>query len=593
MRASLVPIFWLLMLPVCFLRAESGIRADYEDSPGIEASVLSPYEVTGGLSGYLPYRVSLKNPTSKDRTWSVQSSNKINAGNGAMQASMNIEIECPANSEVTRDILVPVPPVLSEAYNVHSRVNLHLHGDRSHSDYENSHATPEWPGVAISEHLANRNLSDLKSEAKKRSSSSYRDNFGFVTNVKALGEDWRGLSSVDVFMLSDNEWEKLGARQRRAVDEWIHLGGTLDIYSKDKAKSLAPYGFGPVAEGKVKLSAGLGRIRLFSYDGRDLDAKQVTGRIVASEVRNRCKELSSDFRRAWGVSDLLEIRPFRAAFWLGLLTIFAVLVGPINLFLLTGKDRRHRLFITTPIISLVASLILGAFILVVDGFGGKGHRFSVVELQPGEGGRSAYLTQQSIASTGLLTTSAFRDENPSLHVPVVLAPSRWSRLEGDRSDSGNFDVRPDGTHHGSWFRSRSRHGFVSQTVIPSRARFELAGDRDAPALVSGLGFTADKVFYIDDSGAIWQSEGPVSTGQRADLVKATEKEFSTWKKDEISPASSGLKKDLRTLGRTHGHFYTSTSEATGLELDLLASLRWRSSTSFVFGPVTVAGESEG
>ena len=41
-----------------------------------------------------------------------------------------------------------------------------------------------------------------------------------------------------------------------------------------------------------------------------------------------------------------------------ILIAFGIIVGPVNLFVIARQGRRHRLFWTTPLISLIASLLL-------------------------------------------------------------------------------------------------------------------------------------------------------------------------------------------------------------------------------------------
>ena len=89
-----------------------------------------------------------------------------------------------------------------------------------------------------------------------------------------------------------------------------------------------------------------------------------------------------------------------------MLVLFGILVGPVNLFVLAKSGRRHRLFITTPLISLGASLLLILLIIFQDGFGGRGMRRVLMEVRPDAGQNAAFLHQEQIARTGILTGTA-------------------------------------------------------------------------------------------------------------------------------------------------------------------------------------------
>ena len=64
-----------------------------------------------------------------------------------------------------------------------------------------------------------------------------------------------------------------------------------------------------------------------------------------------------------------------------ILIIFSIIVGPVNLFVFAKSGRRHRLFFTTPLISLIAALLVLTFILFEDGVGGQGRRMLVMDLE--------------------------------------------------------------------------------------------------------------------------------------------------------------------------------------------------------------------
>lgn len=568
----------------------------YGSIPGVEARLVSPFEGVP-LHGFAPVHIRLKNPTGRSLSWRIRSmAESPSSGSGGLKGSMSVVVDCPAGSEVARDLLIPLPPTVKDTWNrqVKFRMQLLGSGKNEKRSFQNgSQATPKWPGIGIGSALAKRNLSELKKVAEKRNSKAR--NFGVVIHEEHFPADWRAFSGFDVLILTGHEWQKLEAKQRAAVHDWIRLGGTLDLYVKAGGGSLSELGFGKESEHEEpnQRLIGLGRVRSYSLQGEIINAKVVCERVTKMGVRNRGAEMAGDFRRpTWLVAEDLGTRPFHSVIWLGLLVLFGILVGPINLFLLAGKQRRHRLLITTPLIALATSVLLAVLILVIDGVGGRGHRFLVIELNPGVGGRSAFVSQQSLASTGLLTRSGFVEKHPAVHFPVVLPKSRWSRIVGTSSDQGKLNVSAEGEFYGDWLLSRSRHGFISQKVVPSRARFELAGTVERPFLVSGLGFSTENVFYIAQDGAIWRSETGTEAGSRIELVLSDRRTFDAWREEAIDRASDGLRRDLREQPLRRGFFYTSVVGETGMELDFGDMIRWEKTRAFLYGPVLAAGAGE-
>src|SRR5690606_18267044 len=111
------------------------------------------------------------------------------------------------------------------------------------------------------------------------------------------------------------------------------------------------------------------------------------------------------------------------------LIAFGLLVGPVNLFVFAKSGQRHRLFITTPIISLATCALLILLILIQDGTGGRGERIVLMEVRPDADENRAYLHQEQVSRTGVLLGSSFELKESAVISPVPLADSPWTRLK--------------------------------------------------------------------------------------------------------------------------------------------------------------------
>src|SRR4051812_44766524 len=230
--------------------------------------------------------------------------------------------------------------------------------------------------------------------------------------------DWRTWSSFSGVILSPEEYAALDAARRSALRAWVALGGQL--YLSPLAKS----GNGDSQSSEIE-KLGAGSIVTFSQPvgtlgtGESLGLSAATlspsgggrgggGPVVASgppggplgrgarggrvgtpsTITTENAALVKDLTLFAGTPALpdrgallLETGALFDAIkeevldngWLAVfLVLFAMIVGPVNLFVFAPADKRHRLFVTTPIIALVAALGLGVTILMQDGTGGHG-----------------------------------------------------------------------------------------------------------------------------------------------------------------------------------------------------------------------------
>src|SRR5690606_21574539 len=109
-------------------------------------------------------------------------------------------------------------------------------------------------------------------------------------------------------------------------------------------------------------------------------AKIILDEVLRKNVSPRQASIASDFSTSWPLQQSYGSQEFRYGLFIGVLVLFAIIVGPVNLFVFAKVGKRHRLFITTPIISLATSLLLVGLIILQDGFGGSGFRRVLMEV---------------------------------------------------------------------------------------------------------------------------------------------------------------------------------------------------------------------
>ena len=588
----------LMILPAIAQKSiTSGALADTNGALALEVrSVFDPMPPTG----YAPLRVVATNHTSSDRLWDFSLLSQTQRFQSENQHRSRFQMMVPAGGTESAQFLVPQAVAYGETYGRSGkelRIGVDIDG-AGHRDFsEHSNPVYDFPAIAISKALADTNHARLKDEVQSRMKSGgsrggATSQFGSVYAAEDLPEDWLGLSGFDVVMMADTEWLSLKPGQRLAMIQWGRLGGQLDLYATG-APNFAALGIPSDVEGKV---ASL-KTAILSWNGKDLDAEKTVARYWGFGRRE--KMLTEDYtggtglapnqKPDWGLLESIGLRQFASWQVIVFLVIFGILVGPVNLFVLAPPGKRHKLFITTPLLSIGASLLMVVIILFQDGMGGIGARLVLVNLVPEE--TAAYVIQEQACRTGVLLGGNFELKQPALIEPLALPDTPWVKLKKDMNSQAVQLTQAGRQRSGNFFQSRAEQGQTLRAVVPTRARLELksglATDA-APEIISALGFTVDSLFYIDAKGSVWKSKQSLVTGQKVQLVTSGTAELRKACSDVAQLSEGQTKLRIEALGNgnlARGSFMGLAKVAPAFTLETLPSIRWNEDHVMVFGPV--------
>jgi hypothetical protein len=567
------------------------LEKELKRSPGSRIKVESVFDKLPP-SGYAPIRVTATNGGNSPEQWRFEFTSATNVGSQDHRASSSFALPLPAQS--TRSAVFLVPQCVSYGnvgYRGSDRLELRCisRSQGVHSDNAYESRADGFPAIAMSKPLAAATLSKLEDELETKMSGASR--YGGSQRVFAarfdpvqLPEEWLGLSGFDYLLLRPADWERLTGAQRRAILHWVRLGGALHLYKVGKP-DLKDLGMPGIKGARSRLSQG--ELAMFQWSGKDLPSKEVVNRYWGK--KDRLRVLREDYANpgGWGLANAFGTRSFAAWQVLVFLAIFGVLVGPVNLFVLAPPGKRHKLFFTTPILSVGASLVMVGLILIQDGTGGEGRRLAVVELRPDEA--VGLVTQEQICRTGVLTSSAFELPQPMLMQSLALPESSWVMLTNS-SDSQSSRFQLNGLEiSGSLFQSRAEQAHALQAVVSTRARVELKPSTQAgakPVLVSALGFPVEQLFYVDSEGKVWKSNARVEVGSDAVLTASSIQELRDWWKAERELAGhSGKRHALAKAVDSRDVFFATGAAAPGFLQETLPSIRWDDDRVIVFGPI--------
>ena len=544
----------------------------------------------GPKTGHNPFRVTIRNHTGQDRTWTVRFSEDGRYRSLGYTSSFEFHVE--NGSEITAEITVPIPPAFATSSSYRSLTITAMSSGLDVAHRSQSEDTdPDWPTVAISTKLAQRSLSKLNEAKKKRHGGrSSNKTFAYDYEPDTLPTEWIGYSCLDALLIDDEAWNKLRSSQTRAIFEWVRLGGKLHVYSADPNLTIGALGLKQIqgASGINRTNTfSLGSIQIRSWDGRELEAS-LLGKY--SGIKPHSKAAAEDFGSRYQLFQTFGSKDFNPALVFILLIIFAILVAPVNLFYFAKEGQRHRLFITTPIISVGACIVIVAIIFLKDGIGGSGQRIALADLQSHSEEMRLYLSQEQVSRTGVMLSTGFEQKEPIEITPVSLPKSSWNPLSRSTSGTlGNLQFS-DAKFSGDFFRSRTEQGFSLRVPLTTRSRLELrspGSETEAPKLFSSLGFSVEEFVYLDSEGRIWRSpeNARIDPGNSISLSIAPTTFLTEWIREASEAFSSTQRSSIRKLAQNKERFFAVASEPEKLLISTAPSIRWKDDFVLVTGTV--------
>lgn len=429
--------------------------------------------------------------------------------------------------------------------------------------YRDPTAGVETPFTGMSEKLSSKSWSALEEELKGSSATLV----GSPLDLSLLPPDWRALAGMQGLWLTPEEYVGLDAGQQAAIRNWVGYGGSLFVCeTAPDQPTRTEFGLRDPAGNSAAF--GYGSVQWVAYDGKQLPAHDTVARINA--VHRPDGDAGFAEAKDWPLVKAIGTLTLNAPFLIIFIAAFALLIGPINLFAFARAGQRHRLFWTTPLISLTASLLLIVIIVLEDGLGGNGSRVVLTYLLPAQ--NEAVVMQEQASRTGVLLSRGFTSRDDLFLVPVDLKKAGGQEYEQNGKSYG-----------GDWYASRSLQAQRAKTIVPTRARVDLLNAEQAtagapPVVVSSLPVELTELRYTDEAGKFWRGQH-LRTGER-----------QTLQPDEGSSVvnSTGGSDYLERLlkdGRTRRGNFTALA-AKGQFIETLPSIRWTDERAIILGPVT-------
>jgi hypothetical protein len=408
-----------------------------------------------------------------------------------------------------------------------------------------------------------------------------------------LPADWRTWSGFATVWLHRDDWTGLAGAQRLALLRWVAQGGELFVAGTEAVPADIPWTGSTQLTGTTitRCAYGYGQVGLVGLateadgTGPRLAIDEVARMVRSGWVSPSLAHLSDEFSSTGAEREIGEIRP--GGLVLGLvIAVIAILLGPVNMFLLAPARRRARLFVTVPVISLSGAIALVILILLQDGTGGHGRRGAVIALLPDR--PEALVLQEQTAMTGLLLQRSFALPEDTTLVDYTKNDEtyRYGTPVSMRSPRSQLNRAGDAAN-GAWFTSRTVHSHHLRAFVPTRAALTLqkAGP-DAITVISTCPGILRDVIVLDREGRKWWAQ-EVPPGTNITLAPAGPMISGRWE-DQLAFFGASLEAIVNRSDVPLTFHASTDSWDESIPVSTLPSITWRQDVILVTGPVREA-----
>ncbi len=562
-----------LYLALLLLAGATPLRAAtiaHNEEAGITIGV-SP--VFGNLPtfGAAPFRVEIENRSTSPGEWELRWSSSQRSGR-SVETRQTYRVEAGQ-----KRVFIANPSLLGKEG---GRLEVNASGSgivggRNNFSHNSEGNGTDTPMLAFGPDIAARSLEPLRNRANKNSESGQRKGESFTLHattfvLEDLPDQWVSYTGIEWLFLSEAEWARLPAGVRNALRQWVGSGGNLVVAARQPGEVVWLKGAAQGVE-----TYGSGTFRAIQWDGVEISPSSSILTLVGRETRARRDHIAAEWP---GLPRLANLAPPRTLIVISGL-VLAGIFGPLNLLLLAPSRRRHRLFITTPLLALGSSAILVAGIFLVDGTGGRGGRVTVWNLLPGT--PEAVVHQAQMTRSGFLFSSAFTLEEPATVRHLTVEREHRGRLIPPNADGV---CRIEGAaYSGSWFRSRSVQALELAALRPTREGISLLKEPEGLHALSRFGQPLEEVYLSDGQGGFWRAER-LPTGERTVLEPMTREGFTaTWRriKETFPPA---LRNSAMGPDAMAPSYFARVGGSSGA-LETLPSIRWDKQETWAVGPL--------
>ncbi|MGE3315750.1 MAG: hypothetical protein AB7O26_11610 [Planctomycetaceae bacterium] len=397
-----------------------------------------------------------------------------------------------------------------------------------------------------------------------------------VVPPSSLPDSWIDYSGVDLVAVSHSDLAALPSTTRTAIASWVHCGGNLVVHGVPVAKredlskllefekhgmaqkqwvpanpsnrqfvvvppeqvNRGGYNPIPAVVEQHEESTGifawpastdtfasrelmLGSVHAFvdnPFPGSAHDWVWFLGSIGDDKIQWKSR---TGLSARVGTREFLDflnpgVRGVPTSMFMVLITLFAVVIGPVNYFLLMRKRRLYLLLLTVPSIAFVTSAALVGYSTISHGFGVKSRLRSLTLLdQPA---RTSVTLARLALYAGLAPSGGLKFSADTAVYPVWPNDMEFESGTVDWTDTQNLES--------GWLRSRVHTQFLTTSHQAARGRLDV----QTPAaekleVANGHEMELESLLVADAKGELYVGNA-IPAGAAATLKRATPEDMA-------------------------------------------------------------------
>ncbi len=200
--------------------------------------------------------------------------------------------------------------------------------------------------------------------------------------------------------------------------------------------------------------------------------------------------------------------------FLVLITLFTIVIGPVNYFWLWKKSRLQLLVVTIPFVAIVTSFLLLGYSVVAHGFGVRSRMRSVT-----------YLDQRSNEAVCVTRVSLYAGMAPRNGLNFSPDTAVFPVWPSSEIEPGHVNWTSTQHFDSGWLKSRTRTQFVTMTHRDERGRVDFAPVGDGLRATNGLEWELAAILVKGDDDTIYFGEN-VPAGGSTELTRADPDDFT-------------------------------------------------------------------
>ncbi len=569
---------------------------------------LDPEWISVRVGGYYPLRMKIQNRGPDCELRVVTTDRDQHSGS---HRSPTVEKRISLTQNATANLTLLIPIVSQDAFG-----HLQVYKDGRRLDqisyiYQGEYLTNDRSKSLLSIAVSRPNFNSYSAFALGQArSSTYGTSFesDFENILPASAPDtWMAYTGVDVITIDALSFEsRLSATQRDELLRWVRTGGNLLIYdvnrlpggNKDLDKAIKWDSIAATTDQWSSTAAVL-NIPTVPMRGSSIFNQGVKGelqfrsmmfgQVVAiqknpfnqsseywSRIFNALGRQSHSWVRRHGFSpriespDFLEfviggIRVIPTWGFIVLITLFSILIGPVNYYVLSRKNKIGQLLWTTPVIALLTSLALFGYSSIANGTSSRVRLRSVTMLD--QKSQTAVSMTRAAMFSGVTPRNGLRFEPFSAVYPI------WQ--ERDAFEVGHVDWTDAQVLTGSFHPGNTRSQFLITTPRTERGRIQIGEvAQNRLPITNGLEWGIKNILVRTKDGEYFAG-ADLEAGQKLALEPAAASSIEEFKQLIAAQQVTAPILGPRPMNSSMPHHYMSVRSSADFSSSLLESyMNW-------------------